>query len=321
MSKICHTESMTVYVKDLPVQIDEEDMRLFCSTRWSINHSGHIRSTGIKAEFLHRVIMQPPADMVVDHRDGDKLNNRRDNLRICTQKQNAINIRQPRGKSGFIGVTSYSGDEFVASIKTNSGRVNIGIYQTAIDAAVVRDSAAKYYNGEFAVLNFPSRDIPAHSVEDLRSGCVDTMPRQATGRYGGYSGVSARLNGKWMAFIYYKGRQNHLGHYDTAEAAAIAHDRAAVHFFGHGARRNFPNINPAPASPIALRRESGFRRDHSTQYRGVHFEQMTRKYRARIRVNGDVMDLGRFVDPEDAARAYDAAAKEHNGDRAILNFT
>lgn len=63
-------------------------------------------------------------------------------------------------------------------------------------------------------------------------------------------------------------------------------------------------------------------RSHNTSgYRGVHLCKSTGRWRAEIRVNGRGIKLGRFDSREDAARAYDMAARAHHRDFAVLNFT
>jgi len=58
---------------------------------------------------LSRFIMNPPAGLVVDHINGDGFDNRRENLRICTQRQNTLN-RKYESNTGFVGVNVYIRD-------------------------------------------------------------------------------------------------------------------------------------------------------------------------------------------------------------------
>ncbi len=59
---------------------------------------------------------------------------------------------------------------------------------------------------------------------------------------------------------------------------------------------------------------------NTTGFKGVSFEKFTGKYRSIINVNGKIIRIGRFVDLEMAARAYDIAAKKYFGEFAVLNF-
>lgn len=62
------------------------------------------------------------------------------------------------------------------------------------------------------------------------------------------------------------------------------------------------------------------RTDNTSGYRGVYLHKASKKWDARIKVNGKVLFLGHFTSPEAAARAYDEAAKKYHGDFANLNF-
>lgn len=98
--------------------------------------------------------MNPPDGMVIDHINGDKLDNRRQNLRICTSADNAKNQKVQENK---IGKTSrYKGvywhkraNKWMARI----GGMYLGIYHSEIDAALVYNEASKKYHGEFGRIN------------------------------------------------------------------------------------------------------------------------------------------------------------------------
>ena len=108
-----------------------------------------------KTMYLHRFIMCPEDGFDVDHISGDCLDNRVENLRICTRKQNLANNRSARGIVGFRGVTLDNRHErrdrpFLARV---SGK-NVGRYATAEEAARAYDFHAKLVYGEYAKMNF-----------------------------------------------------------------------------------------------------------------------------------------------------------------------
>ena len=110
-----------------------------------------------KLIFMHRVIMGvKDLKIKVDHRDGNGLHNWRANLRACTNAENSKNRRRNRNNtSGYKGVTLDRG-KYRARIRVNYKMVNIGQFETAIEAARAYDTAALVYHGDYARLNFPS---------------------------------------------------------------------------------------------------------------------------------------------------------------------
>jgi len=111
---------------------------------------------GIKTESMHREIMKPASGRVIDHRNGDGLDNRRDNLRPATHSQNCFNRRKTKSKtsSRFVGVHFHE-NRWRAYIKYSGKRIWLGRFINEIDAARAYDRAAIKYHGEFARLNFP----------------------------------------------------------------------------------------------------------------------------------------------------------------------
>lgn len=89
------------------IQVDTEDETLLSAHGWHVDGNGYVRATidGVIV-YLHRLIMCAKEGEVVDHRNGDTADNRRENLRVCTQAQNSRNARiSRRNTSGLKGVS------------------------------------------------------------------------------------------------------------------------------------------------------------------------------------------------------------------------
>jgi hypothetical protein len=104
---------------------------------------------------MHRFIMKPNKGMVIDHLDGNPLNNKKNNLRICTHAENMRNSKiRINNKSGYKGVSyQENSNNYRASIRFNNIKINIGDFIDPIDAAKAYNAAALKYHGEFAHLN------------------------------------------------------------------------------------------------------------------------------------------------------------------------
>lgn len=113
------------------------------------------RSENKKEIDMAREIMNCPPGLEVDHINGDLLDNRRCNLRICTHGENMRNRRLQRNNtSGYRGVHYFKRDgRYVAYIYLNGQKIHIGSYKTGIDAAMAYNAHARDLHGEFARLN------------------------------------------------------------------------------------------------------------------------------------------------------------------------
>lgn len=90
---------------------------------------------------------------VVDHINGDGLDNRLENLQVVTQSQNMMKQRKPRGcTSVFKGVVAFR-DKWRARITVNRKTQSLGCFETEIEAANAYNQAAAQLFGDFAVLN------------------------------------------------------------------------------------------------------------------------------------------------------------------------
>jgi hypothetical protein len=142
--------------------VDPEDYEFLVHYKWYAAKQGYtyyaIRKHAGKHISMHRQIINAPKGLVCDHIDHNGLNNTKQNLRNCTQSQNACNQRKRRNKSStYKGTHWHRRDKkWHARIKANGHRYFLGCFNKEIDAAKAYDKAAKIYHGQFASLNFPN---------------------------------------------------------------------------------------------------------------------------------------------------------------------
>lgn len=112
-----------------------------------------------KNVLMHRLILGTEAGIVVDHIDGNGLNNRRSNLREATHQQNSVNSKKPQtgtATSKYKGVYFYRRlGKWCAQIKVSDAGNYLGLYDTQEAAARAYDAKSLELFGEFARLNFP----------------------------------------------------------------------------------------------------------------------------------------------------------------------
>jgi len=113
---------------------------------------------GQKTVRMHHVILKPPEGKFIDHINHNGLDNRKNNLRICTMQQNSWNMRKQRGNctSQYKGVTRRKDiGRWQARIVYNAKKISIGFFDDEKAAALAYDAKAKELFGEFAAPNLP----------------------------------------------------------------------------------------------------------------------------------------------------------------------
>ncbi len=126
--------------------------KLWCASRHS-KWDGK-RSSSIK---MHRNILDAKRGQQVDHINGDSLDNRKANLRLCTGSQNQMNSHaRKNGNSKYKGVCWDKRSKFwQVAIRINKRNVYLGIFRNEKNAALAYDDAARKYHGEYGRYNFP----------------------------------------------------------------------------------------------------------------------------------------------------------------------
>ncbi len=143
------------------VLVDEDDLQWLTKVRWrsykTKTKSREVRYAMAGNILMHRLIMglERKDGKIVDHINGDGLDNRKANLRIATAQQNVGNMKKWRGKHRYKGVRYCNKSErWIASIVVDRKLIHLGVWMTEEQAARAYDEAAVEYRGEFANLNF-----------------------------------------------------------------------------------------------------------------------------------------------------------------------
>jgi hypothetical protein len=149
---------ISIRIKDYDVLVSECDFERVNQHNWYKNVIKGVPYFAYKTPkpehkniLLHRFLVDCPTGKCVDHINGNTLDNRRENLRICTQAENRYNSRKSKSNtSGYKGV-SYSNyaKKWRSQIKRNNKIIHLGYFETPEKAYEAYVAASKKYHGEF----------------------------------------------------------------------------------------------------------------------------------------------------------------------------
>ncbi|MDO8725632.1 MAG: AP2 domain-containing protein [Candidatus Methanoperedens sp.] len=199
-------------------KVSPEDLDKVKDYKWSFCNGYALTTIYIpykKTIRMHRLIIDSPNGVYVDHINRDTLDNRRSNLRLATPSQSRANTSGQRTRhiSKYKGVRYYSRTKrWVSSICANRKRIFLGSYDLQEDAARAYDSAALYFFGEYAYTNF-SDSIPE---------APESIHARVKPRMRGFSVYFEKKPNKWIARIKRKGFDKFLGSFETKEEALRA---------------------------------------------------------------------------------------------------
>lgn len=143
--------------------VDDEDYAEISKFKWHSSHGYAQAGKKVSGKwvmiYLHRVVNMTPAGMYTDHINGNKLDNRRGNLRTCTKSQNSMNRGATKqNRNGIKGVSYISSRrKWGVQIEYGGKSKRIGYFDSSNEALLAYNIAAKKYHGEFARLNYESK--------------------------------------------------------------------------------------------------------------------------------------------------------------------
>lgn len=202
--------------------VDAEDYERLSEYSWCYDVNGYAyrrKTTGYyESELIsmhHEILEDIPTGMVVDHKNRNKLDNRKTNLRVTTQSNNSANSPPRKGTSKYKGVHwSKEYKRWVAKIEKEGKYYHLGLFDCEENAAISYNQKAKELYGEYAYLNKTTRSYIDESKE---------RPSRKSSKYTGISRVKS--TGRYRSIVRYEGEKPvHIGYFSKERHAVMARD-------------------------------------------------------------------------------------------------
>jgi hypothetical protein len=143
--------------------IDDEDFALVAPYSWHLfkDRNGYEYARGYKDGVkvrMHRLLARAKQGQLVDHKNGNTLDNRQENLRVCTHSENMRNQKKISGSSKYKGVSYRKvNNKWESRIYYCGKKLFLGLFTSEIEAAQAYDAKASELYGQFACINFKTK--------------------------------------------------------------------------------------------------------------------------------------------------------------------
>lgn len=217
--------------------VDDEDYALVSPYRWDAKPKGYAHCWELMKP-MHALVGETMGITgLIDHINGIKTDNRRENLRPATKAQNGANTGPTkRNTSGYRGVQRQYG-RWVVMMAVDGKATWIGSFDTAKEAGVAYDIKAREVYGEYAHRNVP--DASPELIDRVKQRMMAPKQRAGSSRYRGVSLDRSLPDRQWRAQIRHQGVTHRLGRYATEEEAARVVDEKVMEL-GLNRRLNLP---------------------------------------------------------------------------------
>ena len=217
--------------------VDDEDYGELNKRNWYANLNRSVKTYyAVRKDYqlnkknihMHRVIMNCPKDKFIDHINGNTLDNRKENLRICTGTQNQGNMKIHKDNaSGIKGITwDKSRKKWKAQISINNKSKHLGLFSDKLKAKAAYTKAAKQYFGEFYSDGIKKENV--NLINKMNSIKLIKEKRINSNNTSGIKGVGYhKRDKKWFSSISINGKRTYLGYYFCIADAKAAYDVAA----------------------------------------------------------------------------------------------
>lgn len=209
-------------IKDKTVTIDFEDLDKISGYSWTLkpDHNTFYVQANKKVDgkwikiTLHRLLMDFPKGLQVDHVDRDGLNNTKRNLRVCTNLENARNKKYSTGDIPNIKKTKNG--KYLVRVAVNGKRISVGTFDTLEKAITARDTYINTHHKEFGVL---LSDKIVNEEEIRKMKLSSDLKNEG---FSGHRGIDFRHN-KWRVRKQVNGKRITIGFYYSLDEAILAY--------------------------------------------------------------------------------------------------
>ncbi len=200
--------------------VDDEDYGYLMQWKWRFHSGGYAVTNTSRKDgkrkliYMHRLVMNASEDIQVDHVNRkNKLDNRKENLRLCNQSQNNCNKEGLDNSSSlYKGVVCVKPDMSYQMQIALDHKTTSKMFSNEIAAANYYNHLAKEIHGEFALLN----NVPFMSKDE----CEKYIKYNKKGKYAGVD-FNKQLN-KWRSRLKVNKQEIHIGYFNTEDEAVLA---------------------------------------------------------------------------------------------------